>query len=134
MNPELYEFVMERIFNTGADDVFFQPIVMKKTRPATKISILCKSSLSLQIKNILFTETSTLGVREYNVQKTILQRNWKTIDTQWGKVKIKQGILNDKVIKSKPEYEDCLKISLENNIPLNVVYNEVIKINNSVCP
>ncbi len=132
MNPEIYEYVMERLFNAGADDVFFQPIVMKKTRPATKISVLCKQSVSQQIKNILFTETSTLGLREYLVHKTSLQRNRKIIETRWGKVNIKQGIFNDKVIKSKPEYEDCLKISLENNIPLNDVYNEVFKINNQL--
>ncbi len=131
MNPELYEYVMEKIFLAGADDVFFQPVVMKKTRPATKISVLCKIPASQEIKNILLTETSTLGVREYTVNKTVLQRNWKLIQTPWGEVRVKQGILNGKVIKSKPEYEDCLKISIENNIPLNVVINEVLKINNS---
>jgi len=93
MNPEIYESVMERLFNAGADDVFFQPIVMKKTRPAIKISVLCKQSVIKQIKDILFTETSTLGVREYDVKKTILERNWKIIETRWGNVKIKQGIL-----------------------------------------
>jgi pyridinium-3,5-bisthiocarboxylic acid mononucleotide nickel chelatase len=125
MNPEIYEYVMSKLFEAGADDVFFQQIIMKKTRPAIKISVLCKNSLVSSVENILLTETSTLGIRKCQVQKTMLKRDWKTVDTKWGKVRIKIGLLNNNIIKSKPEYEDCLEISHENNIPISDVYKEI---------
>lgn len=125
MNPELYEYVMGKLFEAGADDVYFQPIIMKKTRPAIQLSVLVQHHLVLTMENILLKETSTLGLRKYEVQKTMLQREWKDVDTRWGKVRVKLGFLNNEVIKSKPEYEDCLKISKENNIPIMEVYREV---------
>jgi hypothetical protein len=125
MNPEMYEYVMEKLFEAGADDVYFQPVIMKKTRPAVKISVLCQNLQVSSIENILLTETSTLGLRKFPVQKTMLKRDWKAIETKWGKVRIKLGYLNNNIIKSKPEYEDCLKISRENKIPISDVYKEV---------
>jgi hypothetical protein len=121
----MYEYVMEKLFEAGADDVYFQPVIMKKTRPAVKISVLCQNLQVSSIENILLTETSTLGLRKFPVQKTMLKRDWKAIETKWGKVRIKLGYLNNNIIKSKPEYEDCLKISRENKIPISDVYKEV---------
>jgi len=125
MNPELYEYVMDKLFEVGAEDVFFQSIIMKKSRPAIKISVLCQQSVVTSVENILLLETSTLGLRKYEVQKTMLKRDWKTIETKWGTVKVKLGLLNDKVIKTKPEYEDCLKLARQNNVPIADVYKEV---------
>jgi pyridinium-3,5-bisthiocarboxylic acid mononucleotide nickel chelatase len=125
MNPELYEYVMDKLFEAGAEDVFFQSILMKKTRPAIKISVLCQPVQTNNMEYILLTETSTLGLRKYNVQKTMLHRTWETLDTKWGKIRIKHGYLNNKIIKSKPEYEDCLKISQQNNVPISFVYQEI---------
>lgn len=130
MNPEMYEYVMDKLFEAGADDVYFQTILMKKTRPAIKISVLSGLSLVSEMERILLSETSTLGVRKYEVQKTMLQREQKTIDTKWGTVRIKVGFLNDKAIKSKPEYGDCLAISRANHVPLSDVYHEVARIMN----
>ncbi|MDP4208937.1 MAG: nickel pincer cofactor biosynthesis protein LarC [Bacteroidota bacterium] len=125
MNPETYEYVMEKLFEAGADDVYFQSIIMKKTRPAVKISVLCSNELASTVENLLLTQTSTLGVRKYEVRKTMLKRIWVTVGTKWGEVRVKQGTLDGEVIKSKPEYEDCLKISRENNVSLSVVYKEI---------
>lgn len=125
MNPEMYEYVMDKLFEVGADDVFFQPIIMKKTRPAIKISVLSDLELVSRIEQILLTETSTLGVRKYEVQKSMLHREFKTIETKWGNIRVKLGFLNGEVIKSKPEYIDCLNISRINKIPLTDVYKEV---------
>jgi pyridinium-3,5-bisthiocarboxylic acid mononucleotide nickel chelatase len=122
MNPEMYEYIMEKLFEAGADDVYFQPIIMKKTRPAITIGILCKTELVPIMEHIILSETSTLGLRKYQVQKSMLNRDWKTVDTPWGQVRVKLGYLNDKLIKSKPEYEDCLRISRENNVPIADVY------------
>ena len=131
MNPELYSFVMDRLFEAGADDVYFEPISMKKNRPATKISILCSSELTKDIENILFTETSTLGIRKFEVTKAMLKREWQTLETKWGPVQVKSGILEGKAIKNKPEYEDCRRIALENKIPVIDVYREIYKLLNS---
>jgi pyridinium-3,5-bisthiocarboxylic acid mononucleotide nickel chelatase len=125
MNPELYEYVMDKLFEAGADDVWFQSIVMKKTRPAIKISVLCQNFKTNILENILLTETSTLGLRKHHVQKTILKRSWLVLETKWGQVRVKQGYWDNKIIKSKPEYEDCLKISNENQIPIFDVYKEI---------
>jgi uncharacterized protein (TIGR00299 family) protein len=125
MNPELYEYVMEKLFDAGAEDVFFQTIIMKKTRPAIKISVLCQYIQTNIIENILLTETSTLGLRKYQVQKTMLNRTSETIETKWGKVRIKHGYLNNKIIKSKPEYDDCLKISQQSKVPILDIYQEI---------
>lgn len=125
MNPEMFEYIMDKLFEAGAEDVYFQSIIMKKSRPATKISVLCQPTVVNAAENILLLETSTLGLRKYNVDKTMLNRSWKTIKTPWGPVHVKLGLVNDKVIKTKPEYEDCLRISRENNVPLSIVYQEI---------
>jgi hypothetical protein len=131
MNPEIYEYVMDKLFDAGADDVWFQPIIMKKTRPAITIRVLSGLSTAANLEQILLTETSTLGVRKYQVQKRMLQRNSKTIDTKWGSVSVKIGYLDGKAIKSKPEYNDCLLLSKKNNVPINDVYKEITRILNS---
>ncbi len=123
MNPELFEFISEKLLISGADDVYFTPIIMKKSRPATKLSVLCKENNLEIIKNIILTETTTFGLRSYQVEKTELERTFAEKPTKYGKVRIKTGFLNGKAIKSKPEYEDCKKLAIENNISIHEIYN-----------
>jgi pyridinium-3,5-bisthiocarboxylic acid mononucleotide nickel chelatase len=130
MNPELYEYIMDKLFEAGADDVYFQPIVMKKSRPAITLSVLCKTTLTPVIEHILLTETSSLGIRKYTVEKKMLQREWETVSTQWGPIRIKYGILEGKRIKMKPEYEDCITIARINNITMQDILQEIQKIIN----
>jgi uncharacterized protein (DUF111 family) len=125
MNPEFYDYLFEKLFEAGADDVFLTPIIMKKSRPASKLSVLHSVQLENVINTILLTETSTIGVRHYAVNKTVMDREIKTIDTKYGKVRVKSVLLNNKVLKFKPEYDDCVKIAKENNIPLRNVYEEI---------
>lgn len=130
MNPELYGYIMDKLFDAGAEDVFFQNIMMKKNRPAIKLSVLCDNDHEKLLTKLILVETSTLGLRKYNVEKIILQRKFTALETNWGTVRIKHGYLDDILIKSKPEYDDCLKISKENNIPLTKVYDEIFRIIN----
>lgn len=130
MNPELYGYLMDKLFECGAEDVFFQHIMMKKNRPAVKLSILCDHEHEKNLIQQILVETSTLGVRKYEVEKNILNRSIAIINSPWGEVRVKHGYLNDQLIKSKPEYDDCLKISIENNIPLMQVYNKLVRIIN----
>ena len=91
---------------------------MKKSRPAVTLSVLTEPSEESGIKEILLTETSTLGIRKYSVEKTMLERKSELLETPYGKVRIKSAYYNQRKIKSKPEYEDCIRIAREKKIPL----------------
>ncbi|MFL0267129.1 nickel pincer cofactor biosynthesis protein LarC [Candidatus Clostridium radicumherbarum] len=125
MNPELYDFTMERLFKAGAMDVFLTPIIMKKGRPGIKLTVLSSEDLEAELTSIILRETTTLGVRKYLVKKTMLKREGSIINTRFGEIRIKTSFLNGEIIKVKPEYEDCKRIAYENNIPIRVVYEEV---------
>lgn len=125
MNPEFYSFVEDKLFEAGALDVFKVPIMMKKSRPGIKLSVLCKRKSEKEIEDIFFLHTTTLGVRKYPVEKSMLERKTLTIKTPWGEVAIKQGLKNGHILKQKPEYDQCAKIAQENKLPLEEVYREI---------
>ncbi|MBN2214668.1 MAG: nickel pincer cofactor biosynthesis protein LarC [Bacteroidales bacterium] len=125
MNPELYDYIFDSLFSAGANDVFITPIIMKKSRPAVTLSVLCSNEIEYEIEKILLKETSTLGVRKYKVTKTMLNRKVTSIDTPFGKVRIKSAFYGGRPLKSKPEYEDCLRIAKENQMSISEVYNMV---------
>lgn len=127
MNPEFYGYVIDELFSAGADDAFLTPLTMKKLRPATKLSVLCSPDLEEKITGILLTRTTSLGVRKYRVEKSMLERDHATIETKFGKVRIKYALSGGERIKSKPEYEDCAKIAREQKIPIQDVYREIDK-------
>lgn len=122
MTPEIYGYVMEKLFENGALDVFFTPILMKKGRPAIQISVLSPSNVRDSLIRVLMTETTTFGVRIYDANRVILDRDCIEIDTEWGPVKAKRGYLNGILIKTVPEYEDCKVVAEENGVPLQSVY------------
>ena len=128
MNPEFYDHVMESLFNAGAVDVYFTPIIMKKNRPAIKVSALVSKELHPIITNILLKETTTFGVRSFEVDRTVLERSIKTLSTPWGKAKVKIGMLDGNTLHISPEYDDCKRIANKNNISLNFVYREILKL------
>jgi hypothetical protein len=127
MSPEISGYVMEKLFEQGALDVFFIPIQMKKGRPGTQISVLCPLDIRDQLIQLLLTETTTFGVRFYASDRVILDRNIIEIKTKWGVVRAKQGFLNGKLIKTVPEYEDCKAIAEKNGIPFQSVYQDAIR-------
>ncbi len=127
MNPEFYEFAMTKLFDAGANDVYFTPIQMKKSRPAIKLSVLHTEELCSVIEKIIFEHTSTIGLRRLTVEKAFLKRETKSIDTKYGKIEIKVAHIGDSDKKWKPEYNDCIKLANENNISLQEIYNEINK-------
>jgi pyridinium-3,5-bisthiocarboxylic acid mononucleotide nickel chelatase len=127
MNPELYEYVMEKLFGLGAMDVFMTPIIMKKGRPGIKLSVLCNIRDEEKMTNTLLRETSTLGVRKYKVEKTMLDREFSKVRTKYGDVTVKASLLNGESIKCKPEYDDCKRLAKENNLSINEIYSEINK-------
>lgn len=130
MNSEILEYVMNKLFDAGADDVFITPIIMKKSRNGSKLNVLCQSSIKEIVTKILINETSTFGFRSYPVNKTEIKRDFVELETKYGKVRIKRAIHKNEVIKQKPEYEDCVKIAKENNIPIIEVYRKIEKLLN----
>ncbi len=127
MNPEFYDYIIDSLFSAGAKDVFITPIIMKKSRPAVKLSVLCTPEDENRVNEVLFRETSTIGVRKYSIDKTMLERRIEQIPTRYGGVHVKSAFYQGVCIKSKPEYDDCLKIARERGIPINQVYREVEK-------
>ena len=121
LNPEIMPYVLEKLLAAGALDAWLQPVVMKKGRPAQTLKVLCRPEQRQVMEQIMFTETTTLGVRAYYVERTALERRWKTVQTPWGEVRVKEGLLDGKVVNAVPEFEDCKKIAEENGVPLKEV-------------
>jgi len=126
MNPELYDYMFEKLFEKGAQDVFITPIIMKKTRPAQTLSVLCSPYQKKEIITLILENTTTLGVRTYFVEKYKLKREIIEIKTSYGNVKFKKSYLGNS-IKIKPEYEDCIRIAKEHNIPIFQLIQQLIK-------
>lgn len=125
MSSEVYSYLFEKIMNEGALDVFTESIFMKKNRPAYKISILTKEEDLNKFIELLLTETSTFGVRYNQYNRVKLDREFIDIDTIYGIIKVKLGYFNGKLVKAKPEYEQCKLISNKLNIPIKEVYNKI---------
>ena len=125
MNPEMYGYVMEILFDLGADDVFITPIIMKKARPASKLTVLCPPDKKQVLTEALLTHTTSLGVRSYEVDKTMLEREYTKLKTKYGEVTVKTAIYRGKHLKSKPEYEDCIRLAREHGIPAQKIYEEI---------
>lgn len=121
VNPQVYDFVAERLFNAGALDVWLTPIQMKKNRPAVTLSILCQISAENKIMAILFQEGLTLGIRRRPVERISLTRQVKTVNTKFGKIRVKIAGYNQKIVRVTPEYDDCKKIAQKTGIPIGEV-------------
>ncbi|MDF2530978.1 MAG: hypothetical protein K0Q65_559 [Clostridia bacterium] len=128
MNPELYGYIEEKLFEQGALDVFKTAIYMKKGRAATKLSVLVNEKQEESVLDVIFRETTSIGLRKYKVEKIMLSRDFVKISTQYGNVTVKNAYYQGKKVKYKPEYEDCKRIAKEKNIPISRIYQEVYKI------
>jgi pyridinium-3,5-bisthiocarboxylic acid mononucleotide nickel chelatase len=124
MNPEFYESVMDSLFKAGALDVYFTPIIMKKSRPANKVSVLSSEKDREILSEILLRDTSSFGVRFYRVGRMVLEREIKSVKTSWGLVKVKIGKFEGEVVQISPEYEDCKIISLKKKVSIKMIHDE----------
>lgn len=128
MTGELVGFVMERLFEAGARDVWITPVQMKKNRPAVVLSVLCDSPTVTNILQILFRETTTLGVRIQEVERLYLPREFVEVETPYGVVRVKVAKLGNEIVNISPEYEDCRRIALERKVPMKKVMSIAINI------
>lgn len=127
MNSEFYEYVMERLFEAGALDVFLTNIVMKKSRPAVKLSVIAESKYVETLTGIIFSETSTIGVRKYPVERDILCRKTVALDTAYGPVNIKVSYKDGNIMNYAPEYIDVKKAAARSGVPMKQVYFESVR-------
>jgi len=118
---ELAGHIVERLMTQGSLDAFTMPIYMKHSRPAILLSVICKPQDAPQIEKFLFEQGVTLGIRRQIIQRSTLKRDFVTVATAYGDIKIKRGFVGDKVVFAKPEFSDCEKAAMENNIPVKAV-------------
>ncbi|MBR4907826.1 MAG: nickel pincer cofactor biosynthesis protein LarC [Acidaminococcaceae bacterium] len=127
LNPEIMPYVLEKLLAAGAPDAWLQPIIMKKGRPAQTLKVLCRPDQQQALQKIIFEETTTLGVRAIPVERAALERRWKTVQTPWGDVRVKEGLLEGKVVNAIPEFEDCKRIAEEKGVPLKTVETAALR-------
>ena len=125
MSSEVYSYIYEKIIDEGALDIYTESIYMKKNRPAIKLCILCREENLNKFIELILLQTSTFGVRYSKYNRVTLDRNFTKLETEYGKVSVKLGYYNGKLIRVTPEYEDCKMIAKKMNIPLNNVINNI---------
>ncbi|MCX6330864.1 MAG: nickel pincer cofactor biosynthesis protein LarC [Bacteroidia bacterium] len=126
MNPEFFENISDRLFNAGASDVFISNIIMKKGRPGNVLNVICETGHAEIMKEIIFTESTSVGIRTFPFKKDTLVRKFGTFKTIYGKVTVKSSFYKGKEVSYKPEYEECRKIASEKGIPVKEVYNNIM--------
>jgi len=125
---EVLGFVMERLMKAGARDVHYVPVFMKKNRPAWVLNVICKEEDMEMLQNIIFEETTTIGIRYSRMERTILPRETRTLPTPWGEVLAKVCTLNGKE-QLYPEYESVAQLSREKEIPFTEIYRYIVLAN-----
>ncbi|MEO7673670.1 MAG: nickel pincer cofactor biosynthesis protein LarC, partial [Pyrinomonadaceae bacterium] len=127
ISPQVLGFVMERALKIGGLDCWFTPIQMKKNRPATMLSVLCSNKTKDWIMEMLYSETTTLGIRSTNIERNSLPRETVVVKTSYGDVSVKVARYGDKIVNVMPEYEHVRKLAVENNVPFRVVHSKVLE-------
>jgi uncharacterized protein (TIGR00299 family) protein len=132
MSPEVFGYLMDRLFANGALDVYWIPIYMKKNRPGTMLQVLCKNEDKDVLIHRIMSESTTLGVRYYESRRRLLWRDHLNVKTTYGTIAVKRVKDPQGNVRIVPEYEVCQKIALEKNIPLRTVYETVAREANQV--
>ena len=120
-SPQIIGHVMDRVLESGALDCFFTPVQMKKNRPGVLLSVLCAREEKEAVMKLLFMETTTLGVRNYEVARRALQRSVVRVETQYGPIDVKVAHLDGRVVNEMPEFEQCREAAAKASVPLKVV-------------
>jgi uncharacterized protein (DUF111 family) len=125
LNPQIYDHLMTRLFDAGARDVTLTPTMMKKSRPAVTLGVIAEAARRDAIAEIIFAETSTIGLRFHPVERLKMHRDIHEVDTRWGKIRVKtSGAPGREPTTISPEYDDCRRIAAEHKVPLRVVMEE----------
>jgi hypothetical protein len=127
LSPQIFGYVIEQLLEQGALDAFGIPSQMKKNRPGMLLTALCRPEDAPKLTQLIFRETTTLGVRQREQQRQILERRWESVRTPWGTVRVKIASMNGSVTTCAPEYEDCRRIAVEHGVPLKSVIQEAMQ-------
>ena len=127
MNPQIYGYFLEKALSAGALDVYTTPVQMKKNRPGTLLTVLCKPQDTNTLMSLIFAETTTFGARTYRAQRRTLPREFLSVATAFGDVRIKISRVNGRIQHAAPEYDDCRKLAVEKNVPLQRVISEALR-------
>ena len=127
MNPQIYGYFLEKALGAGALDVYTTPVQMKKNRPGTLLTVLCKPQETNALMSLIFAETTTFGTRTYRAQRRVLPREWVSVATEFGDVRIKLSRVDGRILHVAPEYDDCRKLAVEKNVPLQRVIAEAMR-------
>jgi pyridinium-3,5-bisthiocarboxylic acid mononucleotide nickel chelatase len=125
MNPEFFEYISDMLFKVGASDVFLSNIMMKKGRPGIVLNVICEIEMEESVKNIIFTESTSLGIRTFPFRKDTLARKFETLNTIYGDVTVKRSFYKEKEVSCKPEFDECRRIAMEKGIPVKEVFNNI---------
>jgi hypothetical protein len=128
LNPQVYDYLMESLFQHGALDVTLTSIQMKKNRPAVQLWVLCPPAKGTELEKIIFRETSTLGIRRCLVERHALQRSFQSVETPYGTVQVKIAYLSEGETRPVPEYEDCRRLAKEKGVALRIVYQSALDV------
>jgi hypothetical protein len=128
MNPQLFSYVQQKLLDLGALDAFAVPIQMKKGRPGMIFTVLAMPAKAESLSRVLLTETTTLGVRMRTEKRRILARRHVTVQSPWGPIRVKLGVLEQDVVNVAPEFEDCRAIAEAHNVPLKTVLQEAVSL------
>lgn len=124
MNPLIGGYFMEQALAAGALDVFYAPVQMKKNRPGVVLTVICPPERAEALTELIFQQTTTIGLRLYHAQRRVLERTFVTVQTPLGSVRMKLARLNGRVLNAAPEYEDCRRLAQEKSVPLKEVLAE----------
>jgi len=127
MSPQVFGYVIDRLLEAGALDVFATPVQMKKSRPGLVLTVLARNQDVERLSKLIFAETTTLGMRLRQEQRLTLARQHVTVTTPWGEVRVKIGSLEGEVCNAAPEYEDCRRLAAEHDVPLKRVMQEALR-------
>ncbi|MFC4971789.1 nickel insertion protein [Paenibacillus sp. GCM10023248] len=125
MNPEWVSYIMDKLFDTGANDVYVVPIIMKRGRPGIMLNVLVEEERLSAIEDVIFSETTTLGIRYMHASCHRLAREFEKVQTPWGSLSVKVGYHQGKLVQYAPEFKECEQVALAHGVPLKTVYEEV---------
>jgi pyridinium-3,5-bisthiocarboxylic acid mononucleotide nickel chelatase len=127
MTPQVFGYVLEKLLQNGALDAFGLPVQMKKSRPGMLLTVLARNEDAQQLADLIFAETTTIGLRTRREQRMTLPREWVPVETRWGTVRIKLAHLRGEETNAAPEFEDCRRIAEEHRVPLKMVMQDAMR-------
>lgn len=124
MNPEYCPYVIDRLLKAGANDAYWIPIIMKKGRPGLMLNVMCNPNTVEAVENVIFKETTTLGIRHIGMQTHCLGKELVKVPTRFGDISVKIGYYKGEMVQFSPEYVQCEAAAQAYEVPLKVVFDE----------